>query len=92
MSALTHCPHCGGSLTPAQEPLTKRQAEVLAYVRETIAIKGYAPTFSEIAEHCGYRSLGTVHEHLENLERKGYVVRGFNTERAITLVEAPVHA
>jgi repressor LexA len=50
---------------------------------------GYAPTFTEIAEACGYRSLSTVHEHVQNLERKGHITRQFNAERGIALVEAP---
>ena len=45
-----------------------------------------APSFEEIAEHFGYQSLATVHEHLSNLERKGYIRRGYNESRAIEVL------
>lgn len=75
---------------PAREPgpLTVKQAEVLEYLRLYIEDLGYAPSFAEIAEACGYSSLGTVHEHLSHLERKGYIRRDFNMSRGIALTEA----
>ena len=68
-------------------PLTKRQREILDYVDGFIANQGYAPSFEEIAEHFGYSSLATVHEHLSNLERKGYIRKAYNESRSIELVE-----
>lgn len=65
-------------------PLTKRQADVYRWTAEQIHVNGYAPSFEETAEHFGYRSLATVHEHLANLERKGWITRLFNERRAIT--------
>jgi repressor LexA len=47
---------------------------------------GYAPSFEEIAEHFNYNSLATVHEHLSNLERKGYIKRSYNESRAIEIL------
>ena len=47
---------------------------------------GYAPSFEEIAESFNYNSLATVHEHLSNLERKGYITRSYNESRAITIL------
>jgi repressor LexA len=68
-------------------PLTKRQREILDYIDGFIADQGYAPSFEEIAEHFGYSSLATVHEHLSNLERKGYIRKAYNESRSIELVE-----
>ena len=67
-------------------PLTKRQSEILAYLRAHIDTKGYAPSFEEIAEQFGFQSLATVHEHLTNLERKGYIRRSYNESRSIELL------
>lgn len=67
-------------------PLTKRQKQVLDYVSEYISDHGYAPSFEEIAQHFGYTSLATVHEHLSNLERKGYIRKSYNESRSIELV------
>jgi repressor LexA len=88
----TNCPRCGYQLAQAPKPLTKCQATLLAYIRTFIGEKGYAPTYTEIAEACGYRSLSTVHEHLQNLERKGHITRRYNEERSIALVDAPAAA
>jgi len=67
-------------------PLTRRQSEILDYLRAHIAEHGYAPSFEEIAERFGFASLATVHEHLTNLERKGYIRRSYNESRAIEVL------
>jgi len=67
-------------------PLTKRQKEILDYVESFIDEQGYAPSFEEIAEWFGYSSLATVHEHLSNLERKGYIRKSYNESRSIELL------
>lgn len=66
--------------------LTKRQNEILAYLRGHIAEHGYAPSFEEIAEQFTFASLATVHEHLTNLERKGYIRRQYNESRSIEVL------
>ncbi|MFI5235258.1 MAG: transcriptional repressor LexA [Gemmatimonadales bacterium] len=67
-------------------PLTKRQSEILEFVRTYIGDQGYAPSFEEIAQHFQFQSLATVHEHLSNLERKGYIHRTHNESRAIDVL------
>ena len=67
-------------------PLTKRQSEILSYLQGHIHGQGYAPSFEEIAEHFGFQSLATVHEHLTNLERKGYIRRSYNESRSIEVL------
>jgi repressor LexA len=67
-------------------PLTKRQKEILDYIGSFIDERGYAPSFEEIADSFGYSSLATVHEHLSNLERKGYIRKSYNESRSIELV------
>lgn len=67
-------------------PLTRRQREILDYLSEYIAERGYAPSFEEIAARFAFRSLATVHEHLTNLERKGYIRRAHNESRGIEVV------
>jgi len=69
-------------------PLTKRQKEILDYIEGFISQQGYAPSFEEIAEEFGYSSLATVHEHLSNLERKGYIRKSYNESRSIELVRS----
>ena len=67
-------------------PLTKRQREILSYLSEYAESNGYAPSFEEIAAQFNYNSLATVHEHLSNLERKGYIKRSYNESRAIEIL------
>ena len=71
-------------------PLTKRQSEILTYLQGHISEQRYAPSFEEIAEHFGFQSLATVHEHLTNLERKGYIKRAYNESRGIEVLPSTV--
>ena len=71
-------------------PLTRRQREILDYLNDYSAEHGYAPSFDEIAEKFDYASLATVHEHLSNLERKGYIKRSYNESRAIEILPSDV--
>jgi SOS-response transcriptional repressor LexA len=80
----TLCPYCHGEgFAPVPATLTRAQHMIYQYLRDYIAAMGYAPSFEEIAANFGYSSLGTVHEHLSNLERKGYIARRYNESRAI---------
>src|SRR5207237_7794895 len=67
-------------------PLTRRQREILDFISAQISAQGYAPSFEEIAERFSFRPLATVHEHLTNLERKGYIRRAHNESRGIEVV------
>jgi repressor LexA len=67
-------------------PLTKRQREILTYLESYIRERRYAPSFEEIAEHFRFASLATVHEHLTNLERKGYIRRAYNESRSVEVL------
>ena len=67
-------------------PVTRRQREILDFIAGHLDAKGYAPSFEEIARQFGFHSLATVHEHLTNLERKGYIRRAHNESRAIEII------
>ena len=71
-----------------RRPLTPKQYAILGYLRDSIASRGYPPSYEEIAERFGFTSLATVWEHLTNLERKGWIERQFNEARSITLTGA----
>ncbi len=73
-------------------PLTRRQREILVYLESYIEDHQYAPSFEEIARHFSFSSLATVHEHLTNLEQKGFIRRNHNESRAIELVPEPGRA
>lgn len=55
------------------EPLTKKQKEILDFVRDFIDDNGYSPSYREIGEHFGLSSVATVAEHVNTLRSKGYL-------------------
>ena len=67
--------------------LTKRQRQIYEYIKQFLDERGYAPSLEEIAAHFDLSSVATVHEHLANLESKGFLRRGANQSRAVELVE-----
>lgn len=67
--------------------LTKRQAQTLDYIRQSIEDRGYPPTLREIGEVMGIRSTNGVNDHLRALERKGYLRREDMKSRALRLVK-----
>jgi repressor LexA len=70
--------------------LTKRQAQTLDFIRQSIEERGYPPTLREIGESMGIRSTNGVNDHLRALERKGYLSREDMKSRALRLVsQAP---
>jgi repressor LexA len=72
--------------------LTKKQRQILDYVESFVETNGYSPSYEEIAEHFGYNSLATVHEHLTNLETKGFLRKNYNKSRSLEIVRADLHA
>jgi repressor LexA len=69
--------------------LTRRQKNVLDFLVEFINRRGYSPSFEEIGESLGLSSLATVHKHIENLEKKGFIRRRYNRSRSIDVVALP---
>ena len=65
--------------------LTPRQKEILDFIREFTAAKGFSPTHREICEEFGYSSYGTAHKHLKLLEQKGFLRRHWNQKRGVEL-------
>lgn len=66
--------------------LSKRQREIYDFVVGYVDQHGYPPTVREIGEAVGLASPSTVHAHLANLERAGYVKRDPTKPRALELL------
>ena len=69
------------------QPLTRRQREILDYLKEFIDERGYAPSLEEIGRRFNLSSLATVHKHLMNLQEKGFIRRAWNRSRSVELVQ-----
>ena len=63
--------------------LTKRQKEILDFIRSYRAEHGISPTQREIRENFQLSSFGTVQKHLKRLEEKGALSRESNRSRGI---------
>lgn len=66
--------------------LTKKQELVLNYIKEYIAIHNYPPAIRDICEGLNLNSPATVHAHIENLKKKGYLKTNTSKNRAIELL------
>jgi repressor LexA len=66
--------------------LTKRQQEVLDFVRNTQASEGTCPTLREICDHFGFRSPKAAADHLTALQRKGALARLARRARGLKLM------
>ena len=90
-----HCRRCAsGRDANSQElamPLTKRQREILNYLTLVLRAKAATRRASRRSRtNFNYNSLATVHEHLSNLERKGYIKRSYNESRAIEILPSEI--
>lgn len=67
--------------------LTKRQKEILDYIRAYIEQREYAPTLEEIGAQFGLSSPATVYKHVQQLVRKGYLRKAKHQGRGLELVD-----
>ncbi|WP_209122294.1 transcriptional repressor LexA [Alkalihalobacillus sp. BA299] len=67
--------------------LSKRQQEILDYIKTEVRKKGYPPSVREIGEAVGLASSSTVHGHLSRLEKKGLIRRDPTKPRAIEIID-----
>ena len=70
----------------SKDDLTIKQRRVLDCIREFIQDKGYPPTVREIGEIVGLSSSSSVHAHLRRLEKAGYIRKGADLNRTLTLI------
>jgi repressor LexA len=69
--------------------LTRRQREILDFVREFIRENGYSPSLEEIGRHFGLSSVATVHKHVAHLVQKGHLRKAWNRSRSVEPVPEP---
>ena len=67
--------------------ISKKQQEILDYIKSEILNKGYPPAVREICEAVDLRSTSSVHAHLETLEKNGYIRRDPTKPRAIEIID-----
>ena len=55
--------------------ISKKQQEILEYIKSEILNRGFPPAVREICEAVNLKSTSSVHAHLEALEKNGYILR-----------------
>lgn len=70
-----------------QGKITGKQQEILEYIKETILRKGYPPAVREICEAVRLKSTSSVHSHLEQLEKNGYIRKDPTKPRTIEIID-----
>lgn len=70
--------------------LYQRERRVLEFIMQYIQRHGFAPTLIEIAQGVGVNAVSTVHEHLQKLERKGFIKKTAGYERGIEIIKDSV--
>ncbi|QQK07611.1 transcriptional repressor LexA [Miniphocaeibacter halophilus] len=69
------------------DDLSKKQADILNYIKSYIKYKGYPPAIREICTKLNISSTSTVHSHIVKLEDKGYIRRDPLKNRAIEIID-----
>ncbi len=67
--------------------ISKKQREILDYIKEKVKLKGYPPSVREICEAVNLKSTSTVHGHLTKLEENGFIKRDLTKPRAIEILD-----
>lgn len=67
--------------------ITKKQQEILEFIKDEILKRGYPPAVREICNAVNLKSTSSVHSHLETLEKNGYIRRDPTKPRAIEIVD-----
>ena len=76
-----------GGYPMENRPITKKQEEILNYIKDEILERGFPPAVREICQAVGLKSTSSVHSHLESLEKNGYIRRNPTKPRAIEILD-----
>ena len=70
-----------------QGKISKKQKEILEYIKSQILERGFPRAVREICEAVNLKSTSSVHSHLETLEKNGYIRRDPTKPRAIEILD-----
>lgn len=76
---------------PDPSTLTERQRLVLAFIEGHIRQHGFPPTIREIGRHLGIKSTNGVNDHLNALQKKGFLTREEGKSRTLQLTRDDGH-
>ena len=67
--------------------LTKKQQDILDFIKKSILERGYPPSVREIGKEVSLKSTSSVFAHLEQLEKCGYIRRDPSKSRTIEVLD-----
>ena len=67
--------------------ISKKQQEILDYIKSEIINRGFPPAVREICEAVHLKSTSSVDSHVEALEKNGYIRRDETKPRAIEIID-----
>lgn len=81
-------------MSTSAEPVrvTRRQFEIMDFIRSHSLAKGFPPTQNEIAFQFGFASVNAVSEHVALLVAKGCVTRERGKNRSLVVTEGGKNA
>jgi SOS-response transcriptional repressor LexA len=65
---------------------TKKQKEILTFIEDFIAERGYSPSYREIMAGTGHTSVATVSLHVNNLIKRGHLAKRDRSARSLEVV------
>jgi len=65
--------------------LTDIQNKILHFLIDQKVEKGISPSLAEIAERFGYKNRATVQQHLQSIEKKGFIKKNPKRSRSIEI-------
>ena len=74
------------------DKISKKQQQILDFLKDEVTSKGYPPSVREICLAVGLKSTSTVHAHLTRLEELGRIRRDPTKPRAIEIFDMSSHA
>lgn len=86
-SLLIECMESQEGTAMSKGKISKKQTEILEYIKSQIINRGYPPAVREICEAVHLKSTSSVHSHLETLEKNGYIRRDPTKPRAIEIID-----
>ncbi len=70
-------------------PLTEKEQQILRYLEQCMRQEGVAPTYRQVQEHFGFKSINSIQKYFRQLEEKGYVRQQQNKKRSVVILQSP---
>ena len=69
------------------DKITEKQQQILSFLKQEILTRGFPPSVREICAAVGLKSTSSVHSHLAQLEKAGYIRRDPDKSRTIEILD-----